>query len=147
LLAGQGCRDAEPRRFESYPPRFAAWAKAAERPLAPERFSPRCPGRAAKVVASMTVQASAAPQVRFPRDGARFVVDPAGPARQEIVLAARPGGDGRAVRFVLDGRTLGTVTAPFELPWALAPGLHRFELETQNGPRAEPVMFEVSDAR
>ena len=155
LLAGPRCSERERQTFEVYPPRYAAWAKAAGRPLAPERYSPRCPSQSpveredvnAREASVASALSEAGPSVRFPSDGARFLVDPAGPARQEIVLAARPSADRRAVRFVLDGRTLATVGAPFELPWRLAPGRHRFEVETATGMRARPVMFEVSDAR
>jgi penicillin-binding protein 1C len=144
LLAGPGCADAEQRSFEAYTPRYAAWAKAAGRPTLPERYSPRCPGRAD---ASSGPTVHGEPKIRFPRDGARFLVDPGGPARQEIVFAARPGSDQRAVRFVLDGHALATVAAPFELPWVLAPGTHRLEAETARGEGVASVTFEVADAR
>jgi hypothetical protein len=134
----------EERSFEAYAPRYAGWAKTAGRPTAPERFSPRCPGRASL---GSIAEDRDEPKIRFPRDGARFVVDSNGPARQEIVLAAVPSKDQRAVRFVLDGRPLATVGAPFELAWMLSPGTHRLDVETSRGERAEPVTFDVARAQ
>jgi penicillin-binding protein 1C len=142
LLATRACTDAVERTFEVYPPRYVAWATAAHRPLAPTTFSPRCPG--APRAGDSTTQLAT---VRFPDEGARFAIDPTGPARQEIVLAARPSADQRAVRFVLDGRRLGVVGAPFELPWQLVPGRHELAVETLHGEQSYPVTFEVADAR
>jgi hypothetical protein len=84
--------------------------------------------------------------IRYPDDGARYVLDPEGQQTQEIVFAARATEGTRKVRFVLDGRALGAVAAPFELPWRLMPGRHRLALETDDGARAEPVTFEVARA-
>jgi penicillin-binding protein 1C len=143
LLASPSCSNAEERSFESYEPRYLPWAKAAARPLIPERYSPRCPGHTAPLAGGE----GSTPVVRYPRDGARFVVDPGGPSRQEIVLAAAPASNGGAVRFVLDGRTLGTVGAPYELPWMLAPGRHRLDVASATTPEVGGVTFEVEDGR
>jgi penicillin-binding protein 1C len=142
LLATPACSNAVERTFEAYPPRYLAWAVAARRPVVPEGFSPRCPG-----VSRPKVSTTQVATVRFPDDGAKFAIDPAGPVRQEIVLAARPGPEDHAVRFVLDGRPLGVVRAPFELPWQLVPGRHRLVAETLGGDRTDAVTFEVADAR
>lgn len=142
LLATRACTDAVERTFEVYPPRYVAWATVAHRPLAPTTFSPRCPG-AVRATDSTTQLA----RVSFPDEGARFAIDATGPARQEIVLAARPGADGRSVRFVLDGRRLGVVGAPFELPWRLVAGRHELAVETLQGEQSYPVTFEVADGR
>lgn len=135
LLAGPGCPGAEERTFERYPARFAAWAKAARRPLTPERASPRCPR-----VTRPGVLAASSPRVRFPADGARFVVDGSGGA--EIVLAARPAEGGDQVRFALDGRGLGAFRAPFEVPWRLAPGRHTLSVESLGS--EDSVTFDVT---
>ncbi|HVW23822.1 MAG TPA: penicillin-binding protein 1C [Polyangiaceae bacterium] len=149
LLASPACTNVEERTFEAYESRYVAWAKAAQRPLAPERYSPRCPprGAASSIAEPRATGALLEPAVRYPRDGARFVVDRGGPSRQEIVLAAEPGEGGGPVRFVLDGRTLGTVSAPYELPWALAPGRHRFEVANATAREARAVTFDVEDGR
>jgi penicillin-binding protein 1C len=140
LRAGPACRDAVERTFEAYPPRYLPWATRSGRPLAPERSSPRCPDPGAQE-STMSVAS-----IRYPDDGARFVLDPEGQQTQEIVFAARATEGTRKVRFVLDGRALGAVAAPFELPWRLMPGRHRLALETDDGARAEPVTFEVARA-
>ncbi len=132
LRAGPACKAAEERVFESYPSEFAAWASEAGRPLAPERFSPRCPGKAAP--------SDATPSIAFPVDGTTFHLDPAS-RRQEIVFRARAP-LGRAVRFVLDGRPVGSARAPFRLAWVLERGPH--ELAALVGEReSEPVRFGV----
>ena len=110
------------------------------RPLVPELSSLRCPDPEAQ--GATTSLAS----IRYPGDGARFLLDPEGPQTQEIVFAARATEGTRRVKFVLDGRALGAVAAPFELPWRLSPGRHRLTLETDDGARAEPVTFEVAMA-
>jgi penicillin-binding protein 1C len=132
LRAGPACRSAERRAFERYPAEFSAWATDAGRPLAPEAFSPRCPGTRAG--------SDEAPHIRFPLDGARFHVDPDS-TKQEIVFAATAA-DGRAVRFVLDGRPVGSVRAPFRVPWPLERGSHRLEAFVGDR-RSEPVRFVV----
>ncbi|HEX7672186.1 MAG TPA: transglycosylase domain-containing protein, partial [Polyangiaceae bacterium] len=151
LLVTSACPDSVERTFEAYPPRYTAWAESAHRPVVPVSYSPRCPGssRAAEVATQVAA-------VRFPDDGARFTMDPSAPERPEIVLAARPGSTGGEVRFVLDGRPLGVVKAPFELPWRLVPGRHRLVAEEwQAGAPSEhrafderdAVTFEVADTR
>ncbi len=135
LLAGPACTDAVERTFERYPPRYAAWAKAARRPLAPEESSPRCPVPA---IAKAAMLAGAT--IEFPHDGARFAMEPGEPA--EIVLAARPPGGASSLRFVMDGTPLAEVEAPFELPWRLVPGTHRVEVEAR-GVRVASREFDV----
>ena len=152
LLAGPGCANVEERPFEVYEPRYLPWAKAARRPLPPELRSPRCPARpespAEPAVAALRAKVEPRdPSVRFPRDGARFVVDADGPSRQEILLAAIPADGGGKVRFVLDGRTLATLGAPYELPWVLTKGRHRFEVASATAATVRGVTFDVEDGR
>lgn len=135
LLAGPGCADAVLRTFERYPPKYAAWARAARRPVAPDRSSPRCPAPIAKA----TPLAGAV--IEFPHEGARFALEPGEPA--EIVLSARPPGGASSLRFVMDGKLLAEIAAPFELPWRLVPGTHRVEVEAL-GVRVASRDFEVA---
>jgi penicillin-binding protein 1C len=132
LRAGPACRTVERRVFERYPAEFAGWATDTGRPLAPSRFSPRCPG-AAEV-------SDEAPRIRFPLDGTRFHLDSLS-ARQEIVFSATAT-EGRAVQFMLDGRPIGSARAPFRIAWALERGAHRLEAMVGDL-RSEPVRFEV----
>jgi penicillin-binding protein 1C len=116
-----GCPDAEARTFERYPAEYAAWARAAGRKLSPSAPSPRCPraepGRAELGTLS----------IEYPREGTELVLDPL-LARQEIVLAARAPADAR-VRYVIDGREIGVVGAPFRIPWVLERGSHELVAE------------------
>jgi penicillin-binding protein 1C len=132
LRAGPACRAPERRLFERYPARFAAWAAEARRPVAPQDFSPLCPGSPPAV--------AQAPRISYPLDGARFHLDSAS-RQQEIVFTAQAAG-GHAVRFLLNGRSVGEARAPFRVAWVLERGAHR--LEALVGEHlSEPVRFEV----
>jgi penicillin-binding protein 1C len=120
------------RTLERYPLEFREWAEQAGRPLSGLHVSPTCPPEAS---------ADGAPRVTFPRDGQTFAVDPDGPARQEIVLAAAA--SSRTVRFVIDGRTTTELAPPFRQPWRLTPGVHRLEDESA-GVRSAAVTFQVT---
>jgi membrane carboxypeptidase/penicillin-binding protein PbpC len=132
LRAGPGCRVSERTTFERYPAEFLAWATDAGRPLAPERYSPRCPGSEPRE--------GGAPNIAFPLDGARFHLDSES-ARQEIVFAARAA-EGASVRFVLDGRPVASAAAPFRVAWTLERGTHRLEALVGEL-RSAPVRFRV----
>ncbi len=136
LRAGPACRDATERVFERYPARFAAWASAAGRPLAPATFSAACPGSAA--------DSDGAPAVAFPFDGARFATDPGVRlANQSIVLGARAPAGTRGLLFVLDGRVLARADAPFRVPWPLVPGRHELRVQAPGGAASDTVAFSV----
>jgi penicillin-binding protein 1C len=130
-----GCPGAELRTFERYPAEYAAWARSAERPLAPLNASPRCPN-----AEPLRVAAAPTLSVEYPHEGTVFRLDP-DLGRQEIVLAARAPED-VVVRYVLDGRPLGTARSPFRVPWALEPGAHRLEINAPGAPVAS-VSFRV----
>lgn len=130
LRAGPACRDAELRAFEHYPSGDAAWAIAAQRPLAPRESSPRCP------VDSRV--AGEAPRIAWPRDGARFVLDAGAPAQDILVevtsAAATPG-----VSLFVDGRPIARQSAPFRTRLALTPGSHSLSL----GAEGRPITIQV----
>jgi membrane carboxypeptidase/penicillin-binding protein PbpC len=130
-----GCPGAEERTFERYPAEYAAWARSAERPLAPSEISPRC-----APVERERVPSSTAPSIEYPRDGTVFRLDP-DLGRQEIVLSVRAA-ERALVRYVLDGRLLGSARSPFRFPWALEHGAHRLEVSTAGGPPVS-VTFRV----
>lgn len=135
LRAGPSCSGAKLEVRESYPDRFAAWARTAGRPVVPEDWSPRCPGSAEALEARP-------PSVAFPFDGARFVRDPGlSAAAQAIVLRART--NEPSVRFLVDGKPVGSSRAPHSLPWSLVPGEHSLTVETARGLASKPVRFVV----
>ncbi|MEP7049171.1 MAG: penicillin-binding protein 1C [Pseudomonadota bacterium] len=135
LRAGPGCSHTELRVFERYPREYQNFAHQAQRPLAPEAFSARCPGvAAARSPRSM-------PQLIFPSPQARFVIDPGARAEQEIVLEARAASD--KLMFFVDERRIATLRAPFRLPWRLEPGSHRARVTTAEGVHSEAVIFDV----
>ena len=124
LRAGPGCGAAivQLRAFERFDATYVAWARAARRDTAPEGDSPLCPGGGdARRGEGSTV----ALRVGYPRDGARFVIDPDRPRAQQTVpiRALAPSGT-PSVDVVIDGRWAGTVRAPFVARWALARGDH-----------------------
>lgn len=137
LLSSERCAGAERRVFERYAPEYRAWAEHSRRPLPPSAVSARC----ASATEAAPSLASRLPSVVFPSPEARFVIDPAlDPEQQLIVLAARA--DGGPLRFVLDGRELGSVGPPYELPWRLTPGRHTLRLENTAG-QSPTVFFSV----
>ncbi len=135
LRAGPACTNSEVRVFENYPALYRAWARKAGRPTPPERFDPRCPG-------TLAVRLTR-PGIAYPFDGARFTLDPSlARDRQRIVLAARTDDEQGRLWFVLDGKRIGPIGAPQELPWQLLPGAHELVIESAGG-KSDPVRFRV----
>ncbi len=134
LRAGPACRDSVERVFERYPHEYENFARQAARPLAPREFSARCPGSAGLLP-------SGAPELVFPHAEAEFLIDPGRRSDQEIVLEARSPSE--RLTFFVDDRPLGTLRAPFRLPWRLHPGLHRVRVATPEGQRSDLVAFQV----
>jgi penicillin-binding protein 1C len=134
LRAGPACLERTLQVFERYPREYQNFARQAQRPLAPEQFSTRCPGRLAP-------NEGAAPELVFPSAQASFVIDPGLRDNQEIVLEARAAGE--RLTFFVDDRRVATVAAPFRLPWRLEPGTHRVRVATPGGALSEAVAFEV----
>ncbi|MEO7033501.1 MAG: penicillin-binding protein 1C [Polyangiaceae bacterium] len=134
LRAGPGCPVSELHVFERYPREYENFARQAQRPLAPEAFSPRCPGQ-------RRARESDAPELVFPGAQAHFVIDPGARAEQEIVLEARTASD--TLTFFVDNRRVATLSAPFRLPWRLEPGAHRVRVATADGAQSVLVAFEV----
>jgi penicillin-binding protein 1C len=134
LRAGPSCRDRSLRVFERYPHQFENFARQAGRPIAPREFSARCPGTASEA-------RSGVPELVFPNAEAEFLIDPGQRSDQEIVLEARAPSE--RVTFYVDDRPLGTVRAPFRLPWRLQAGAHRVRVATPDGQHSELVRFQV----
>ncbi|HEY0469193.1 MAG TPA: penicillin-binding protein 1C, partial [Polyangiaceae bacterium] len=134
LRAGPACRDRVARVFERYPHEYQNFARQAGRPLSPRAFAARCPGPAG-------ADGDGAPQLLFPNAEAEFLIDPGLREDQEIVLEARSPSD--RLTFFVDDRQLGTLHAPFRLPWRLKAGMHRVRVATPEGRRSELVNFQV----
>ena len=114
-------------------PEFAAWATEAGRPLAPTAFSPRCPGR--------REGKREAPSIAFPVERGELPPRSGLSAARDRARGASRSEDS-AVRFVLNGRPVGSVRSPFRVAWALERGAHRLEAFVGDR-RSEPVRFDV----
>jgi penicillin-binding protein 1C len=140
LRAGPACRAPALHTFERYPSEYENFARQAARPLAPRGFSPACPGALGAFNTSDTSDARA-PELVFPSAQSEFVIDPGLRGDQEIVLEARAHSD--RLTFYVDEQRLGTLRAPFRLPWRLTPGTHRLRVTAPDGAQSERVAFNV----
>jgi penicillin-binding protein 1C len=136
LRAGPACTKTTLQVFERYPREYQNFARQAQRPLAPQEFSARCPGRLAPLE-----NAPARAELVFPNAQASFVIDPGLRENQEIVLEARATSE--RLTFFVDDRRIATLGAPFRLPWRLEPGSHRVRVATPDGALSEAVAFDV----
>jgi hypothetical protein len=132
LRAGVAC----PARFvveRTFERRFAAWAVAAGRSLAPVEWSPLC-------AATPRDAAPGALRIDEPLDGARYLVDPArrrSDQRLRVRIAAPAGVP--SVDLYVDGRGPAHVGFPFIASWPLAPGEHTFVVAAGSHAPSEPV--------
>lgn len=120
LRAGPTCPAAfvVERAFERHDEATRAWAAAAGRTVAPDRFSPLCPGTPGPEGATPL-------RIGWPGDGAEFVLDPDRPGAQQqlSVRVDAPRGVDR-VDLLVDGQRVARVGSPFVARWALTPGEH-----------------------
>ncbi|MFT3769853.1 MAG: penicillin-binding protein 1C [Minicystis sp.] len=139
LRAGRDCMEpfVDRRILERYDARLAAWARGANRPMAPEAWSPLCPASPEETAPI----ARAGLRIAFPTDGAHFSIDPGASAKQEIRIRADVPAGITEVRFVIDG-LIRTARAPFALTWPLAAGRHRLRVEA-DGAGMDEIDFEV----
>jgi penicillin-binding protein 1C len=140
LRAGRGCSSAfvVERTFERFDAPFAAWAAGARRDVAPDAFSPWCPATRDDVAKGDALR------IGYPRDGARFLLDP-DRTRAQQALAIRvdaPRGVER-VDVRVDGRVVARVGAPFVASWAIVPGEHVLTAEAGGMEPSEPVRLRV----
>ena len=141
LLATPGCpeRFVAERTFERFDGPFASWAHAAGRPGAPLDTSPLC-GPARGDTQARAREGNVA--IRYPHDGARFLVDPDRPrAAQAIPLKVDAPASAMVALFV-DGRLAGRGVAGSPVYWSLERGEHTIVAET-SGRRSEPVNIVV----
>jgi penicillin-binding protein 1C len=121
--AGASCspRFVEERVFEVLPPIYADWARAARRPLLPATFSDRCPAGPED-----DGPTSHAVRIVYPREGARFFVEPSG---RRPTIRVRVASSGEA-SLRLDGRPVPDAVL------VLGPGTHTITA-TAGGERDE----------
>jgi penicillin-binding protein 1C len=135
LLAGRGCPPAfvELRTFEHFDPEYAAWAKSAGRDGPPTAFSPLCAGPVDGVVIAPL-------RIGYPRDGARYRIDPGRPLQQQT-LSLRIEAQSNVPRVALrvDGAVTANVAPPYVFNWQLSPGEHVLTAEAKGLPASPPV--------
>jgi len=139
LRAGPACSPAfvVERTFERYDEATRAWAAGAGRAVAPEQFSPLCPG---------VPEQAGAPWLRigWPGDGAEFVLDPDRPSAQQqlSVRVDAPRGVGR-VDLLVDGHRVARVGSPFVARWTLTQGQHVLVARGEGGAESPAVSLRV----
>ena len=120
------------KTFERFPPRYAAWALAANRPIAPREFSSDCPDDG-----SGDNSPGGPISIRYPLDGAKFVIDPDRPSDTQVlaVSVVAPAGT-REVGLFVDGAEVDRKQSPYTLRWPLRAGDH--DLFARGGPVESP---------
>jgi penicillin-binding protein 1C len=125
------------RTFERFDGAFASWAHAAGRSGAPIETSPLCSGGA--YAASY---ASGPVAIRYPHDGARFVLDPDRPRSAQSIPLKVDAPAAAAVALFVDGRLAGNGMRGAPVYWPLARGEHAIVAEV-DGQRSDPVSIVV----
>jgi penicillin-binding protein 1C len=139
LRAGPGCpaEHVTRRAFERYDEPFVAWAAAAGRGVAPEVFSPLCPSAGATAAAGGL-------RIGYPRDGARFLLDPDRPtADQRLSVRVEAPGASGLVALKVDGRVVARAPSPYVVGWPLARGSHEMIAEGDGLAPSPPVRVRV----
>ncbi|MGH7285382.1 MAG: penicillin-binding transpeptidase domain-containing protein, partial [Polyangiaceae bacterium] len=119
--------------FETFPPEYAAWAKAAHRRVAPPT--------------SMELAANHGGdrlRIASPNDGASYEIDPSRPAVTQAlpVRIDAPKNAGR-IRLRVDGRVIAASDDAHVVTWQLVPGQHVLVAETETGAESAPVRVVV----
>ena len=115
--------------------KYLAWGARQGLALAPRVYSPFCPAPR---------QLRARLRVRYPSEGAVFVLDPDLPRiYQRVPLEAEVSAGLKAVSWHVDGVKVTTARFPFGASWQLQPGPHRVELRTPAGDRSPLIRFWV----
>ncbi len=148
LRAGAGCdpRFVEERVLERFGAEYDAWAKDARRLTVPVELSPLCPAPAGETrVASGAAPAEAGDlRIAYPRDGARFLLEPERPADVQTVpvrIESREGGG--TLELYVDGKSVGVVRSPFVKEWPLVRGDHELVAVARAGAASAPVHVTV----
>jgi len=132
-----GCApgDAEERSFERFEGVYKEWARAQHRPQVPTEWSPRCDRGAVE-----RATASSHLAIVYPRDGARFVIDPARPPASQA-LNVRVDSGGSRVVLKVDGRAVDSRPGGEELVWRLSRGAHILTAETDHTESAPRTVY------
>jgi penicillin-binding protein 1C len=127
------------RTFERFDGPFAAWAHAsgADRAAAPSEWSPLCAGGP-----GAGSSAGAGVAIRYPHDGARFVLDPDRPLRAQAIPLKVDVSHAGAVALYVDGRLAGRASGGEPVYWPLTPGAHAIVAEA-GGERSDSVSIRV----
>ena len=159
LLAGPDCppQHVAYRRYTIYPAEAGEWARKQGVPRPPDQYSPLCPatgGQSAEEAQTLPMRPSEGQLVMTsPDPGARYRLSDEIPrTSQRLLVRVRPV-DGIALREVtllVDGQPLATVgSPPYQAPWAMQPGQHRFAAvgvdERGRELRSNEVMVEVTE--
>ncbi|MBX9635393.1 MAG: hypothetical protein K2X44_10485, partial [Magnetospirillum sp.] len=128
------------RTFATLPADQAGWGKANQLPPPPTELSPL--DRPA--IRSSTPHAPAAPEgalrVLAPRDGLRMVRNPETPAEaNQLNLRAAAGPGVKRILWLVDGQPWRVADPHEPVPWTIIPGIHRFELATEDGTLTSPA--------
>lgn len=146
MLARSDCTGAEHRLVERYPPDFVAWARAAQRPVTPERVHPHCAPPSTPTLAHSGPRTER-PMLAFPRDGSIFELDgSAPPSQRQIVLQANSASH-EPLWFLVDEQRLGPTPPPHRLAWPLELGRHQLRVVDSAGRTSSTVRFEVRARR
>ncbi len=145
LLATPTCpsRFVAERTFERFDGPFASWAEATGRTDAPVDTSPLCPGGGGSgPLRGHGSGRQADVAIRYPHDGARFVVDPDRPRSAQAIPLKVDAPSSAMVALFVDGRLAGKAGGGTPVYWPLERGTHEIIAET-SGRRSEPVNIVV----
>lgn len=117
------------KTYERFDGPFAAWAKAA--------------GRDTELPPLLAASAAdGGVRIRYPRDGARFVLDPDRPRSAQAIALKVDSSSASEVKVYVDGRLAAKSRGGEPAYWSLEPGPHAIVAEA-GGNRSDPVSIRV----
>lgn len=121
------------RTFARLPGDLAGWGKANQLPPPPTELSP-LDRPALRPAAPPSGAANGILRVLAPRDGMRMVINPETPPEaNQLNLRAAAGPDVKCVLWLVDGTPWRVADPREQVAWPLAPGVHRFEVTSEDG--------------
>ncbi|MBU1534964.1 penicillin-binding protein 1C, partial [Myxococcota bacterium] len=122
LLAGPSCSDEEviKKVFARFPPTYSSWIKEEGIVVAPDAWSPHCPGKG---------KGTSAAKIISPHDQTQLLIDPSEPLENQVVAikVEAAAGDAPGV-WIIDNRPASPKPWPYTLYWQLVKGTHTFAL-------------------